>query len=150
MSENSFKYLSSYLAEAFTGSGHLPDAVSHTRHLQQAWDAAAPAALRTHAQPVLYRHGILTLAAKSSAWATTLRHQQHSLTRHLNDHPHFAELTGVRVRVEPPAAPVTIAAKPAAPALSAQTGRLLEAAADDIDDPHLRDVLRKLARRAGP
>jgi hypothetical protein len=149
MSDDSFKYLSSYLAEALAGGEALPAALQTTRRLQQAWEAAAPAAVRDHARPLNYNDGTLVLGADSSVRATTLRYRQRGLIQQLRAHPAFADLAALRIRVLPPETPSKPAANTPAPPLSAKTGRLLEATADGINDPRLRAAIRKLARRAG-
>ena len=82
-------------------------------------------------------------------FSTSLRYQQQSLLRQLRRHPAFADLATLRIRVVVPETTPKAAENTPVPMLSAETGRLLEATADDITDPRLRSAIRKLARRSG-
>jgi hypothetical protein len=116
------------------------------------WRRYAPAPLAEHVRAVRYEGGTLQLEARSPAWATRVRHSQHELLTRLRAETCFRGLREVRVRVRPtgdddvPTAPPAVAPT----RLSTLSARLIDSAADDIDDPQLRAALKRLGDATRP
>jgi hypothetical protein len=117
--------------------------------LRQAWLAAIPEPLVSHAHPVRYTAGLLFVHADSPAWAGRLRHEQSTFMAALKRVSFLRDLTDLRVRVVPlDAGPLTKAASPRPMSrLSANAANVVEQSAATISDPDLRAALQRLAQR---
>src|SRR4051794_35140055 len=69
--------------------------------LRQAWISSIPEPLASHAHPVRYTAGILTVHADTAAWATRLRHQYSTFVAALRRNTELHDITDLRVRVVP-------------------------------------------------
>jgi hypothetical protein len=112
------------------------------------WRRYAPAPLVEHVRPIRYATGVLTLDARSAAWASRLRHRQQELLAQLRAEPCFRALRALRIRVRPTAGSPPPAAAPQPTRLSIQAAQHVSAAAQGIDDPQLRAALARLGADA--
>lgn len=101
-------------------------------------------AAREHCYAASYRDGLLRLLVTDSHWATRIRYQQKRLIRQLQAYTEFATLTKIHCKVQPPlvknAPPVHKMKR------SIVAAEALTETSKHIDDPNLRDALRRLAK----
>jgi len=120
--------------------------------------ALLPAGERPHCLRASSQDGVLVLTVDSAAWATRLRYRIPALLDALEP----TGITAIKARIQPPGrGPIgprpggrIQGQAPRGMRISAAVADHLLAAADDIEDPGLAEVLRRLARRrvggAGP
>lgn len=124
----------------------IPPDVARLSEIIAAWTDVVGGELAQHVRPIRYIGGKLILRAGSAVWVSKLRHSHDRVARELRRQPLFRELTGIEVRAAPTdragAKKKVTTARP----LSADTRRLLQAVAADIDDPALRAALARLGR----
>jgi hypothetical protein len=125
----------------------LANYLDEADRLKALWQRLAPMPLAGRSLPVRYEAGCLTLQTDSAAWATRLRQSQGELLARLRREPFFAKLESLHVRVVPAAgahAP-SAAPKPGKARLSSGAAALLRGVADEVNDPALRDALKRLS-----
>jgi hypothetical protein len=125
----------------------MPADVARLSEITAAWVETVGEALAGHVQPIRYVSGRLVLRASSAVWVSRVRHSHESLLHTLRQHSLFQDAVGLEVRAAPLARPRARTEARPARTLSAQTGRLLEAVAEDVADPALRAALQRLGKR---
>lgn len=103
----------------------------------------APAA-REQLQLGSYDNGVLTLVLAEAAWATRLRYQQERLLGQLRQHPEFASLQSIRLKVRP-AGSVPEPIEQERRYISKNASQHIRNGAASIQDPELREALQRLA-----
>jgi hypothetical protein len=124
---------------------------------QRAWQQAA-GELADKADPISFAEGVLVLRVTSPSWASRLRYQLRPLISRLQAEAEFASLTNIEIRVRPQADPgveqerqrvreeqASYSRK--ANRMSTHTAEVIQAAADAIDDPELKQALQRLGKR---
>ena len=124
---------------------------------QRAWQQAA-GELADKADPISFAEGVLVLRVTSPSWASRLRYQLRPLIERLQTEADFASLTNIEIRVRPQADPgveqerqrvreeqASYARK--ANRMSTHTAEVIQAAAEAIDDPELKQALDRLSKR---
>lgn len=124
---------------------------------QAAWHHAA-GELADKAEPMSFADGVLVLRVTSPSWASRLRYQLKPLIERLRTEAEFASLTDIEIRVRPQADPgveqerlrvreeqLRYARK--VNRMSTHTAEVIQAAADAIDDPELKQALQRLSQR---
>ncbi|MGI6407395.1 MAG: DUF721 domain-containing protein [Thiopseudomonas sp.] len=96
-----------------------------------------------------YDEGVLTLILADAAWATRLRYQQGRLLQQLRQHDEFSGLQHIRLKIRPASA-----APPARHEerrfLSDTASQNIRRSAESIEDPELREALKRLAQNIRP
>jgi hypothetical protein len=112
--------------------------------LQQLLASQLQPAAREHCHVASWREGRLLLIVTDGHWATRLRYQQTRLLRQLKAFEVFAGLQRIIFKVQPSvggsSAPVTEGR------LSPAAAESLQATAETVSDPRLREALERLAR----
>ena len=109
----------------------------------------APAA-REQVQLGNYEQGVLPLVLADAAWATRLRYQQEQLVRQLAQHPEFAGLQRIRLKIRPTATTTDEDDNAERRYLSGAASEHIRHYADAIEDPQLRAALQRLAGNVRP
>jgi len=113
---------------------------------EQLLHAQLAPALRPLCKVAAFHNGRLLLVVSNGQWATHLRYQERRLCNALQTLPEFAGLTRILLKVQPPP---TQSRKPdPCPPPPASAAKDLHACAQDCQNPALRHVLQKLAKRA--
>ena len=140
------KELRIYLTQLTTRYLTSDSDVQLLRQREQAWRECVDATVARHVRAVFFRDGRLTLHADSSLWLNKLSQQQQALIKRLRTHAAFAGVRELHLRVVPqgnaPARP------PMSLKLTGSAARVLESAAEDMDDGDLAHALRRLAATA--
>lgn len=136
------------IARLMTGAaGGCAELLQHSQRLLR-----LTLTVREHLPEPLNRHctvanihgDSLVLLTDSPVWSARLRFHAPALLREL-ERRHAVKLNNVRIRIEPPQATQQSVIKPK-PNMSETTAGLLRQVASSIEDPPLREALRRLAR----
>jgi hypothetical protein len=125
----------------------MPADVAQLPEITAAWLEVAGADVAARVRPIRYRGGRLVLRATSAVWVSKLRHSHDSLIRQLRRHDLFRDLVDFEIRAEPLERATRRNPARTAPGLSAETRRLLDSVAADLDDPELRRALQRLGHK---
>jgi hypothetical protein len=116
--------------------------------LQRLLESQLQPAARAHCRVASWREGCLLLIVTDGHWATRLRYQQRRLLRQLQTHEEFATLTKIQLKVQPPTVERHATNPPMT--LSDSAAENIQATADGVRDPRLREALERLARHTRP
>jgi len=125
----------------------MPADVARLSEITAAWVETVGEGLARHVHPIRFVMGRLVLRADSAVWVSRVRHSHDSLLHTLRQHKLFQDAIGLEVRAAPVERLRERAHSRQRPGLSAETGKLLEAVARDVNDPALRDALLRLGKR---
>lgn len=112
--------------------------------LQQLLASQLQPAAREHCHVASWREGRLLLIVTDGHWATRLRYQQARLLRQLKGFEAFAGLERIVFKVQPSFTPSS--APMTEGRLSTTAAESLQATAETVSDPRLREALERLAR----
>ncbi|MFC4864379.1 DUF721 domain-containing protein [Pseudomonas sp. MAHUQ-62] len=116
--------------------------------LQQLLASQLQPAARDHCHVAAWREGRLLLIVTDGHWATRLRYQQTRLLRQLKGFEAFAGLERIVFKVQPSFAPSSTPVTEGR--LSSTAAESLQATAETVTDPRLREALERLARHGKP
>lgn len=147
MTKNGPKNVAAYLpTAAINRAGVHMDKVTN---LLAHWKIYVGEPLASHAYPVSYDNGLLSVRADTSAWASRVRHSQMEIMKQLRQDPYFLNLTELHVRVLPERAGAAQEKRQVAQTVPSRVpddaARIIKSVADDIADPGLRKSLNRLA-----
>lgn len=129
---------------------------SGAQQWQQAWQQAVESGLADKAEPADYSDGVLTIKAISSTWASRLRLQADDLLQRLRQTDDFRELKTLHIKVRPASyisdtrtdiREDSVKYERKSRRLSRQAAEAIEAAAEAIEDPELKEALQRLGKR---
>lgn len=127
--------------------GKLNAAAKTIRFYDRLLDTVLDQPLRAHVAVANLRDGHLILQADSPVWASRLRLQLHEIRSVLDQRSTGPRLTGISLITRPnPSVGPVITPRRRLP-ISDTTRNLLNAVADDIDNPGLRRALQRIAQR---
>jgi len=140
--------LSRLLAPEGDGLGSLVRRAGLLAHASRVLAAHLPSPLGSHCRVANVEGSTVVVQADSAAWAVRLRFMAPTVCDALS--PLFAgpTLRHVKVSVCPPVAVAPVQPSDKRPALTAESARVLELAAEAVADPGLKDALRRLSRRS--
>lgn len=117
-------------------------------HLQRLMESQLQPAARAHCRVASWREGCLLLIVTDGHWATRLRYQQRRLLRQLQTLEEFATLAKIQLKVQPPTVERSGTSQPMT--LSDSAAENIQATAEGVRDPRLREALERLARHTRP
>lgn len=103
---------------------------------------ALPTALRSHVSGCALHDRQLVVFVDQAEWATHLRFLENEILTAVSRYPEFG-ISGVRCRIQPVDKPDDTPS--ATHAISGKSRKLLQQAADNLQDDELADALRRLA-----
>lgn len=112
--------------------------------LQQLLNQCLQPAAREHCYLASLQEATLTLIVTDGHWATRLRYQQKRLLQQLQQVPEFNQVLRIQFKVRPPMQPEKAPARNID--FSEHTGQVIQASAQAISDPTLREAMERLAR----
>ncbi len=112
--------------------------------LQQLLNQYLQPAAREHCYLASVQETTLTLIVTNGHWATRLRYQQKRLLQQLQQVPEFSQVLRIQIKVRPPMQPDKAPARNIE--FSEQIGQVINASAQAISDPTLREAMQRLAQ----
>lgn len=146
MSTYRFFSIHDALNRAGSDLGKLKETATLIRSYDRLLDSVLNQPLRSHVSVANVRDGQLVLLADSPVWASRVRPRLPEIRTAVNQRSPWPPLAGFRLITRPRSAAVPFRAARREP-ISDSTRRLLDAVANDIDNPRLRRTLRRIARR---
>ena len=114
------------------------------KRLQRVVNQYLQPAAHEHCLVATYQDGTLTLIVTNGHWATRLRYQQKRLLEQLQQTTELSQVLRIQFKVRPPLQPEKAPARNID--FSEQTGQVIQASAQGIRDPALREALERLAK----
>ncbi len=103
-----------------------------------------PQPLHEHCQVANINNRVITISTDNAVWATQLRYQHQTITKALQASPNFKQIEFVKIRLSPPK---TQKVKPCrTPLMSATVSDTINASANSVTNPQLKEALLRLAK----
>ncbi len=110
--------------------------------------AFLPEPLNAHCWAANLEDGALTIGVDNTVWMSHIRALTMDLLRHLRQDPRYASIRQIKGKVQLFDKPrVAKKSSPALHNISSENAETLQALAEDMDDPALKAVLERLAKR---
>ncbi|MFP4079038.1 MAG: DUF721 domain-containing protein [Ectothiorhodospira sp.] len=126
-----------------------PHMLDHARRLEaltQSVRELLPPDLRGHCWVGNLRDGVLVLVTDGGSWAYPLRYMRREILKQIRDH-HGITARTVQIRVQPGMRTFAPSTGHPLPPLSHRARESLQHAAQAVEDPGLKETLRRLASR---